>query len=187
VVQVALISPQPVSAPPPPPPEKREPAPRGETLKPTDETGVKVAPLRPRKDEVEKPHPKKEPEPPPPATTVLPLAPAGSAGLSGDVTVDTGDFEFTYYLILVRNRIAENWSPPAGLATHGQPVRAVVRFRVDRLGAVSGVELESTSGAEFFDRSALHAVMVSAPMPPLPIGYDSSDLGIHFGFEYSTP
>ena len=62
-----------------------------ETLKPTDETGVKLAPEKPKKKPVEKP-PEKEPDPST-TTTVLPTAPAGPAGLKGDVTVEAGNFE----------------------------------------------------------------------------------------------
>ena len=43
------------------------------------------------------------------------------------------------------------------------------------------------SGFEFFDSSALRAVMLSDPMPPLPFGYNGDDLGVHFGFEYEVP
>jgi protein TonB len=89
--------------------------------------------------------------------------------------------------VLVRNRVAQNWSPPAGLVTRGQPVKAVVHFVVDREGEVTGMRLETASGAEFFDRSALRAVVLSAPLPHLPLGYAGADLGIHFGFEYASP
>jgi periplasmic protein TonB len=186
VVQVSLIAPQSeVVAPPAPPP--KEATPRGETLKPTDETGMKLAPLRPRRDEVEKPRPKKPEPEPAPTTTVLPAAPAGPAGLTGEVAVDSGDFEFTSYLVLIRNRVTENWSPPTGLATRGQPVRATVYFRISREGEVIATRLEAVSGAEFFDRSALRAVQLSTPMPPLPLGYTGAELGVHFEFEYASP
>ena len=185
VVQVALISPQAAIAAPPPPPPKPEPKMVEETLKPTDETGVKLAPEKPKKKPVEKP-PEKEPDPST-TTTVLPTAPAGPAGLKGDVTVEAGNFEFTYYLMLVRNRVAENWSPPTGLMTRGQPVRAVVYFRIGREGEVMGARLETMSGAEFFDRSAVRAVQLSDPMPPLPVGFSGDVLGVHFGFDYEAP
>jgi outer membrane biosynthesis protein TonB len=107
--------------------------------------------------------------------------------LSGEVAVDASNFEFTYYLLLVRNRVSQAWSPPTGLVTRGQPVRAVVYFRIHRDGEVSATRLESVSGVEFFDHSALRSVMLSAPMPPLPLGYAGSELGVHFGFEYVTP
>ena len=184
VVQVALIAPEALSAPPPPEP-KPKPEPEAAALKPTDETGIKLAPPPPRKKPVEKPK-VKEPEPSP-TSTVLPAAPAGPAGLSGEVAVDAGNFEFTYYLLLVRNRVTQNWSPPTGLVTGGQPVRAVVYFRINRDGEVSATRMESASGVEFFDRSALRAAVLSAPMPPLPLGYAGSELGVHFGFEYAAP
>jgi len=186
VVQVALIAPSSEVAA-PPPPSKPEPAPRGETLRPTDDTGVKLAPLKPRRDEVEKPKPKKEEPDPAPTTTVLPAAPAGPAGLKGEVAVDAGNFEFTYYLVLVRNRVTENWSPPTGLSSRGEPVRAMVYFRINREGEVTATRLEAVSGAEFFDRSALRAVQLSTPMPPLPLGYTGAELGVHFEFEYQSP
>ena len=110
----------------------------------------------------------------------------GAAGLSGDATVDASNFEFSYYLVLVRNRIAANWSPPSGMAS-GAPVRSVVYFRIERDGSLSSVRMESGSTAEFFDRSSLRAVQLSDPMPPLPEGFKGGSLGVHFGFEYTAP
>ncbi len=185
VVQVALVEPADVQTWTPPAPV-RQPEVKAAEIKPTEETGVKLAPPK-----VTKP-PKKEPErapAPQPSASVpaLPSAPVGNAGLRGEISVDAGDFEFTYYLLLVRNRIAQNWSPPAGLETRGQPTRAVVYFRIARRGEISGVRVESGSGTEFFDRSASRAVLISDPLPPLPLGYTGTDLGVHFGFEYATP
>jgi TonB family protein len=139
--------------------------------------------------------PKKAPRPaepareetaPPSTGAGLPYARVGSAGLSGAVGVESRDFEFTYYLMLIRNKVAQNWAPPAGLES-GRPVRAVVYFRVGRNGSVSAVRLETASGVEFFDRASLRAITLSDPLPPLPLGFPGSDLGIHFGFEYARP
>ncbi|HEY2955970.1 MAG TPA: energy transducer TonB [Candidatus Eisenbacteria bacterium] len=185
VVQVALIAPQELSAPPPPPQPKPPPEPEATPLKPTDEAGVKLAPPPPRKKPAEKPKAKERE--PSPTSTVLPAAPAGPTGLSGEVAVDAGNFEFTYYLLLVRNRVTENWSPPGGLLTRGEPVRAVVYFRIDRGGELTAARLETASGQEFFDRSVLRAVQLSTPMPPLPLGFAGSELGVHFVFEYAAP
>jgi len=152
-------------------------------IRPEEAEGVKLVP------------PKKAPRPAapaseeaaPPSTGVgLPYARVGTGGLSGAVGVESRDFEFTYYLMLLRNKVAQNWSPPAGLET-GRPVRAVVYFHVGRNGSVSAVRLESASGVEFFDRASLRAVTLSDPLPPLPLGFPGSDLGIHFGFEYTRP
>ena len=186
VVQVALvdptaaIAPVPEPAPTPPPPETKP------DIQPEEVEGVKIEPRppRPKKREV------KEEQPPPApkrAAPTLPSAKVGSAGLSGDVSVDSGNFEFTYYLLLVRNQIASRWAPPTGLSTGGNPMRAVVYFRVGRGGEITGIRLETASGLEFFDRSAVRAVTVSDPLPPLPLGYAGGELGIHFGFDWESP
>lgn len=184
VVQVALLDPSATTIA-PPPPEESAPKPEPATIKPVEEEGIK---LEPKKQEKKKPADKKPEERPPVTRDVaLPSAPAGTAGLKGDVAIDAGNFEFTYYLVLIRNKIASNWSPPAGLATSGRPVRAVVYFRVARGGQVSGLRLESASGAEFFDLSTVRAVTLSDPLPPLPLGFSGSELGVHFGFEWESP
>ena len=184
VVQVALIDPGALIPVAPPATETPPPAPKLDEIKPVEDIGVKLAPDPPRKKKPVKPP---EEQPPPEQMPALPSASVGSAGLKGDVGLDVHDFAFTYYLVLVRNKIAANWAPPAGLATGGRRVRTVVYFRIARGGEVSGVRLEGASGMEFFDRSALRAVMISDPLPPLPLGFTGGDLGVHFGFDWETP
>lgn len=164
---------------------------QGEPEAPTTEPGVKTAreePSLPEKDAV-RPEDEKKPAPkrPKPGVTSAPAvasAPMGVPGLSGDVSVDASDFAFTYYLIAVRNRIGQNWGAP-GISTRGQKIRCVVFFRIDRLGRVSDVKLTEPSGVAFFDQSAVRAVQVSNPLPPLPAGYNDASLGVHFGFQFS--
>lgn len=186
VVQVALYdAPTIRPTPPAPAPREREPEPEAPKLKPVEESGVKIEPPKPKPRPKEK-EPEKEAEPAP-TTPNVPYQRVGSSGLSGAVSVDAADFEFTYYLLLVRNRIATNWSAPSGLVTGGQPVRAVIYFKIARSGAITGIAVENQSGREFFDRSALRAVAISNPLPPLPEGFNGGDLGVHFGFEYGGP
>ena len=184
-VQVALVDPGMVASLPAPPPAPKAREQKMPEVTPTEEEGVKIAPPKKEKEKEKKPPDKEEPIADP--NPALPYTAVGTAGLRGAVAVDATDFEFTYYLMLVRNRIAQSWSPPAGLATGGRPVHAVIQFRIARGGAVSGARLESGSGVEFFDRSALRAVLISDPLPPLPLGFPGSDLGVHFGFEYGGP
>ena len=189
VVQVALVDPSaPITPAPPTPPREEPPPTRPPEIKPEDAEGVKIQPEKPR------PKPKtpevKKPPPAPSKPAVAPTLAAarvGPAGLSGDLSVDTGNFEFTYYLVLIRNQIAANWSAPAGLSTGGKPVRAVVYFRVRRGGEIAGIRLETASGLEYFDRSTVRAVTVSDPLPPLPLGFPGGELGIHFGFDWESP
>jgi TonB family protein len=183
-VQVALVDPAALTPTAPPKVESPPPEPTLTEVKPAEDTGVKLQPEPRKKKKAEKPREETVPTPESPA---LPSAPVGSAGLRGDVAVDARDFEFTYYLVLVRNRIAANWTPPAGLATGGRRVRAVVAFRIGRGGGVTTVRMEEVSGMEFFDRSALRAVVLSDPLPPLPLGFTASELGVHFGFDWEAP
>lgn len=182
-VQVALVDPALLTPAVPPPVETPTPEPKPVEIKPVEDTGVKLVPP------VRKKKPAKPPaEPPPPREMpALPSAAVGSAGLKGDISVEARDFEFTYYLVLLRNTIAANWAPPAGLATGGRRVRTVVYFRVTRAGEVSSVTIEEASGLEFFDRSALRAVVISDPLPPLPLGFGGGELGVHFGFDWQAP
>jgi|SRR5262245_38002063 len=183
-VQVALVDATSLTPVAPPPPEPEPAPPKLEAVKPVDDTGVKLAPEPPKK----KKKPEKTPDQPPPADTpALPSASIGSAGLKGDLSLEVRDFAFTYYLVLVRNRVAANWAPPAGVATGGQRVRSVVYFRIGRGGEVSEVRMEERSALEFFDRSALRAVMLSDPLPPLPLGFTGGDLAVHFGFDWEAP
>lgn len=185
-IQVALVDPNATLTPPAPAPTP-EPEVAEPTVKPTEDNGVKLAPSPPPSKK--KPVDQKPREKPRSETRAanLPAAQVGSSGLRGDVSVDMGNFEYTYYLVLVRNRIAANWTPPAGISTGGNPVRAVVYFRIGRGGELSDVRIENVSGVEFFDRSAQRAVELSDPMPPLPLGFAGGDLGVHFGFEWEAP
>lgn len=189
VVQVALIG-EPAVLP--------EPAPvvRAKDVVTPDETeGLRIEKLKPKpKPEVKQqpkplePAPKRPVEqprdtPPGAARTVLPYAPV-AGGLSGQVAVDDANFEFAYYLQMVRAQIARNWTPPAGATTGA---RAELYFRVSRSGAISALRVESGSGNDVFDQSATRAVVITQQLPPLPLGYSGADLGIHFGFEYTGP
>jgi len=180
VVQVALLDALPVAPKPlPVPPREPEPIP---DVAATEEEGVRIEKPKPPK----KPPPKQEtraPEPSAPAPA-LPFAAVGPPGLRGEVSVDASDFEFTYYLMLVRNRIAQNWTPPAGGA---QGAQSVIYFKIARDGSIVAPRVEQGSGVEFFDRGALRAVVLSDPLPPLPLGWSGSELGVHFGFEYTGP
>jgi len=186
VVQVSLLDPSQMATitPVAPPQPKVEREPEKETVAPTEVTGVK---LQPEKKKPQPKQPDKQPEPAPPQlpAPALPYATVGAAGLSGALATDT-NFEFTYYLTLVRNKVASAWAPPAGLASGNAP-QAVVYFRIQRDGTVSGARIETGSGVEFFDRSALRAVQLSDPLPPLPLGFSGGDLGVHFGFRYVAP
>ena len=181
-IQVNLMSASPaVAAPAPPKPEVKKREESKSTVKP-DRT-----PNRPLDNPVKIPEGKEEEpkkvETPPEETTRA--EPTGTPGLSAGVAVDAVNFEFTYYLIALRNKIGKNWSAPAGVSRGKEPPRVVVFFRIGRDGRVTDSKLEETSGIPFFDQSALRAVLISDPLPPLPMGFDEDELGVHFAFEFT--
>lgn len=165
-------------------------APAPEPEKPSAQLTPEKTPNRPT-DEVVKIPKTKNNEPPKPKTKEMEnttgAASVGAAGLSAEVGVDDANFEFTYYLIALRNKIGQNWSAPAGVSPNGQPARAVVYFHIGRDGKVKDAKVEESSGVAFFDQSALRAVLISDPVPPLPLGYTNPTLGVHFAFEFSGP
>ena len=103
-------------------------------------------------------------------------------GATGTARVE-GDFEFTYYLAIIENKIGGNWVAPRLKLRPEEAARATVSFRVHRSGQVRNIELEAPSGIAFFDQSALRAVYRSIPLPPLPPRFKEESLFVHFSFE----
>jgi TonB family protein len=108
--------------------------------------------------------------------------PGGKGTTSGSLKLDSADFPFMYYLSMLKNRISENWIPPFGSIDSEEPKRVVVKFWVQRSGAIIEPAIEESSGDDALDQSALRAIIVSNPFPPLPATYADAALGVHFGF-----
>ncbi|HWN81750.1 MAG TPA: energy transducer TonB, partial [Candidatus Udaeobacter sp.] len=88
--------------------------------------------------------------------------------------------DFGYYRVAIQNRIGSNWSPAF---VSGEAV-TIVYFRVIRSGQIVGARVEKSSGIQFFDQTALRAVLASSPLPPLPAQFPEDAVGIHFRFRY---
>lgn len=185
VVQVALLG---ELEPAPPPPVVKA----NDAVVPDESEGVRIEKLRPKP----KPEVKQQPKPVEPVKgppreeqaapssaprTVLPYAEVGG-GMAGQVAVDDANFEFAYYLQQVRAQITRNWATPSGTPPG---TRAEVFFRVGRSGEISDIRLALSSGNDYFDQSALRAVLITQQLPPLPLGWSRPDLGIQYGFEFT--
>lgn len=94
-------------------------------------------------------------------------------------------FPYNYYLQVIMDRVSVNWF--TGLVDPGVAgsFQAVVYFKIHRNGQVSELKVETSSGLQSLDLSALRAVQNSAPFPPLPNDYDDQYLVIHLIFEHS--
>jgi len=79
------------------------------------------------------------------------------------------------------SRIHQRWQRTA---VRGTAV-VVVRFTIARDGRVLDASIETPSGVSILDRSALRAVMLADPMPPLPNSYPRDQVGVHLRFTYT--
>jgi len=104
----------------------------------------------------------------------------GLGGTGGGSAFDQ-DFEYAYYVQQMLARIQLHWQRTA---VHGT-AHAIVRFTIMKDGSVQNAEIEKSAGVSILDRSALRAVMLADPMPPLPNSYPKDRVGVHLRFTYS--
>jgi len=85
---------------------------------------------------------------------------------------------YGYYLAIIRERVGSNWQWPST----GKRCKAMVYFRILEDGRVEDLKIEKSSGDPLYDQSALRAVMLSVPFPPLPEELSKKGLRVHFEF-----
>ncbi len=90
------------------------------------------------------------------------------------------DAEFAAYYRDLWQRIHSMWSVPEELLK--KDLETVMGIRIDRDGKIIDIWEEKSSGDDYFDETALRAVKMSNPLPPLPEKYREStiDVGIKF-------
>lgn len=104
-------------------------------------------------------------------TTAPPVA-------SGPVA-DIPDFKYDYYLDVIRDKVDNRWSQPR---RYTQIKQALIEFTIRRNGEVGKVDVAESSGDPYFDQTAIRAVSLSNPFPPLPRGYKEDSLHIRYRF-----
>lgn len=100
----------------------------------------------------------------------VPAQPAETTGKKQEsvaVASTTSEFKFPPYLLIVRDKVERNWSPPPGV----KGTRVKVMFKVLRMGRVGEAKLVESSGNFYFDQAAMRAILASSPFPPLPEGF----------------
>ncbi len=121
-----------------------------------------------------KPEAKAAPQPAP-----VPAAPVKTQSTA--IVPDVNDFPFLYYLNIIQKKVTANWNFDYEGSVHQ---KVVVFFKIDKTGQIYDQKVENSSGIAFLDQSAVRAVLLSSPFPPLPDEYSGSFLGVHFGFEF---
>jgi len=193
IVQLPPEAPAAPSAPPAPPRIVPPPKP----APPKTKTPAKPKTIPPPRHKAEAPPPlKSKPQPPPPAPkqeappqeTPAPAQSAPSApsptppALMVQPKIDVPEFDCASYCGVLEDKLEGQWSPPS-ISAQG-PVQAVVVFTINRDGSVDNVSLEKSSGNFYFDQAAMRAVLLAAPLPPLPHTLTSSTIRVHAPFTW---
>ncbi|OQA89728.1 MAG: Gram-negative bacterial tonB protein [Elusimicrobia bacterium ADurb.Bin231] len=97
------------------------------------------------------------------------------------ISLENQDFPYSGYVNMLRNKVADKWSPAANAYAGSRKV--LVYFRILRDGSVREILVKETSGVSYIDRSAVRAIKNSSPFPPLPAGFVEDKLGVYFMFE----
>jgi protein TonB len=147
-------------------------------------------PAKPTKKKDE-PKTKRAPETPPPAVpseAAAPDAPIGGAppgpAGAGITSLDPVDASLAWYHDTVNAALDRNWIRPPLEDAGGTVYAVVVAFEIARDGSVRGVKVESSSGVQVVDLSAVRAVRDSAPFPPPPPGRRDETVRARIRFEY---
>jgi len=98
------------------------------------------------------------------------------------VTVGNTDPALAYYFVLIQDKITGNWTPPK----MGQGTTASVNLalRILRSGQVRDLAIDAPSGDRILDDSALRAVRLSTPLPPLPPLFKAETLYLQLRFTF---
>jgi TonB family protein len=135
---------------------------------------VKTVDARPR--EVVR-HEENESKPATPAVT----AKLASARPEMSINVPGAGPGSNAYFARVQQLISQHWTaPPVDMA--GKALTVVIRFRLNRMGIVSGVTVEQSSGSEYYDLAGKRAVLNADPLPPFPKDLTGPYFDAHFSF-----
>ena len=105
-----------------------------------------------------------------------------AGGLGGDgLELDVGNFCCPEYLATMLELIRRQWDNNQRV-----PGLVVVRFAIQRSGAITGVQVARSSGHVALDLGAQRAVVLAARMPPLPSRFPEEALTVRLTFEYQS-
>lgn len=102
----------------------------------------------------------------------------GGGGGTG-AQLDVGDFCCPEYVETVVQRIHQNWASKQNVGG-----RVVVKFTIQRDGALSQVQVFEPSGLVALDMAAHRAVLLTQRVPPLPNQFSNSTLTVRLTFDY---
>ena len=85
------------------------------------------------------------------------------------------------YHLVIGSAIEQNWVFNDVLARMDQNLEVRILIKILKSGQIRDIIMETRSGNRYLDESARKAVQKSNPLPPLPQGMHSYDIGLKFG------
>ena len=152
--------------------------------------------------------PKAPPVPRPPDIIRSALRPGGQGPTVGDISEDSPrvpgvapspcndcsalqllsdpkNVDFKPYLLQVLAMVKKNWMAVIpDSARLGRKGVVVLKFSIDRHGAVPALEFTTPSGNDF-DHAAVAGISASVPFPPLPAEYPGDQIRLQMAFAYN--
>jgi len=121
------------------------------------------------------------------APTVGNLAQSGATQGPGvatetGVTVGNTDPALAYYFVLIQDKITSNWTPPK--MSPGTTAGVSLSLRILRSGQVRDLVVGSSSGDRLLDDTAVRAVALASPLPPLPPLFKTESLSLELRFTF---
>ncbi|OGS21103.1 MAG: hypothetical protein A2252_05570 [Elusimicrobia bacterium RIFOXYA2_FULL_39_19] len=110
---------------------------------------------------------------------------AAAAGLplgQGGGGISVSNFPYKWYLSTVRDRIFSQWTE----VSSNMKRSSIIRFSIQRDGSLGSLEIEKSSGDNYYDHIALRAVEYAQPFPPLPNEFSENQLTVHVDFSALT-
>ncbi|MDR1167749.1 MAG: TonB C-terminal domain-containing protein [Heliobacteriaceae bacterium] len=89
---------------------------------------------------------------------------------------------FDTYMTNLQNKIKRNWKPPKNKENYD----IILQFKVDRSGNVSNIKILKASDDKEVNKSAVNALLKSAPFESLPIQHKENTVNIQFTFNYNA-
>lgn len=180
---------------PAPPAGATAPAPAPPQAPPEGPSAVPEVPPPAKKPEKKQEKPPEKPKPipssePPAQTTGGPTGSAAPAGPeafpeatgSGIMAVGSGDPTLAGYYARISALLNGQWIRPVLLDDGGDAREVVVSFDIARNGNVFNLKVDSGSGLDVLDRSALRAVLDASPLPPPPGGWRGASVPVRVRF-----
>lgn len=107
----------------------------------------------------------------------------GSGG-PGTGQTTRGSLTTSLYGMRIREKIWNNWPLLPELKTR-KDLEAVIEVSINRNGSIENITWTKKSGNAYFDNSAVRAVRISNPFPPVPPDFHDRTLQVTFRPEFS--